>query len=123
MVNDAEVNREEDKRFQELVTTRNKADQLIHATRAALKEHGGKVPPEQMGGIEEALADLDKAMKGDDKAQIEAKIARVEEVAQSLHAAASAGSQPGADGHAQPGPSQPEDVVDAEFTEVKDGDK
>ena len=123
MVNDAEVNREEDKRFQELVSTRNKADQLLHSTRAALKEHGGKVPPEQMGGIEEALADLDKAMKGDDKAQIEAKIGRVEEVAQSLSAAASSGSQPGADGHAQAGPSQPEDVVDAEFTEVKDGDK
>ncbi|MFZ1796409.1 MAG: molecular chaperone DnaK, partial [Dokdonella sp.] len=76
-----------------------------------------------MGGIEEALADLDKAMKGDDKAQIEAKIARVEEVAQSLRAAATAGSQAGADGGAQAGPGQPEDVVDAEFTEVKDDQK
>ncbi|MEO7935546.1 MAG: Hsp70 family protein, partial [Dokdonella sp.] len=124
MVNDAEANREEDKRFQELVTTRNKADQLVHSTRAALKEHGGKVPPEQMGGIEEALADLDKAMKGDDKAQIEAKITRVEEVAQSLHAAAgSAGAQAGPGEAAQAGPGTPEDVVDAEFTEVKDGDK
>ena len=124
MVNDAEANREEDKRFQELVTTRNKADQLVHATRSALKEHGGKVPGEQLGSIEEALSELDKAMKGDDKAQIEAKIARVEEVAQSLHAAAaSGGAQAGADGGAQAGPGQPEDVVDAEFTEVKDGDK
>ncbi|HET9032775.1 MAG TPA: molecular chaperone DnaK [Dokdonella sp.] len=124
MVEDAEVNREEDKRFQELVTTRNKADQLLHSTRSALKEHGGKVPPEQMGGIEEALSDLDKAMKGDDKAQIEAKISRVEEVAQTLHAAAaSAGAQANADESAHAGPGQPEDVVDAEFTEVKDEEK
>ena len=82
------------------------------------------MPVEQLGSIEEALSELDKAMKGDDKAQIEAKIARVEEVAQSLHAAAaSGGAQAGADGGAQAGPGQPEDVVDAEFTEVKDGDK
>jgi molecular chaperone DnaK len=123
MVSDAEANREEDKRFQELVTTRNKADQLVHATRAALKEHGATVPGEQLGSIEEALSDLDKAMKGDDKSQIEAKIARVEEVAQSLYAAAAAGaSQAGAES-AQSGPSAADDVVDAEFTEVKDDKK
>ncbi|MBX3693305.1 molecular chaperone DnaK [Dokdonella sp.] len=120
MVADAEANREEDKRFQELVTTRNKADQLVHATRSALKEHGGKVPGEQLGAIEEALSDLDKAMKGDDKAQIEAKIAHVESVAQSLYAAASAGAQPGADSGAHSQGSAGDDVVDAEFTEVKD---
>ena len=123
MVSDAEANREEDKRFQELVTARNKADQLVHHTRSALKEHGGKVPGEQLGAIEEALSDLDKAMKGDDKAQIEAKIARVEEVAQSLHAAASAGAQGASDGAPQGAGAAADDVVDAEFTEVKDGDK
>ncbi len=122
MVSDAEANREEDKRFQELVATRNKADQLVHATRSALKEHGGKVPGEQLGAIEEALAELDKAMKGDDKAQIEAKIGRVEAAAQSLYAAAGAGQGP--DGGPQAGASgQADDVVDAEFTEVKDDDK
>ncbi|TAH46220.1 MAG: molecular chaperone DnaK [Gammaproteobacteria bacterium] len=123
MVSDAEANREEDKRFQELVTARNKADQLVHHTRSALKEHGGKVPGEQLGAIEEALSDLDKAMKGDDKAQIEAKIARVEQVAQSLHAAASAGVQGAGDGAPQGSGAAADDVVDAEFTEVKDGDK
>ena len=123
MVSDAEANREEDKRFQELVTARNKADQLVHHTRSALKEHGGKVPGEQLGAIEEALSDLDKAMKGDDKAQIEAKIARVEQVAQSLHAAASAGVQGAGDGAPQGSGAATDDVVDAEFTEVKDGDK
>jgi len=120
MVSDAEANREEDKRFQELVTTRNKADQLVHATRGALKEHGGKVPGEQLGAIEEALSELDKAMKGDDKAQIEARITRVEEVAQSLYAAASAGAAGGADPGAQSRGPAADDVVDAEFTEVKD---
>src|SRR5262249_47856978 len=52
MVRDAEVNREEDKRFQELVGARNKADALVHATRSLLGEHGGKVPGQQVGAIE-----------------------------------------------------------------------
>ncbi|MEO7198832.1 MAG: molecular chaperone DnaK, partial [Dokdonella sp.] len=74
MVNDAETHREDDKRFHELATTRNKADQLMHATRNALKEHGANVPGEQLGLIEEALSDLDKAMKGDDQGQLESRI-------------------------------------------------
>ena len=80
MVSDAEANREEDKRFQELVTARNKADQLVHHTRSALKEHGGKVPGEQLGAIEEALSDLDKAMKGDDKAWAKFKRYNIQDV-------------------------------------------
>ncbi|HJU39555.1 MAG TPA: molecular chaperone DnaK, partial [Tahibacter sp.] len=85
MVRDAEANKEEDRKFQELVGTRNKADQLVHATRSALKEHGGKVS-DKIGAIEEALSELEKVMKGDDKAQIESRIARVEEAAQPLFA-------------------------------------
>ena len=123
MVSDAEANKEDDKRFHELVGTRNKADQLVHATRAAIKEHGGKVPG-QIGAIEAALSDLEKVMKGDDKDAIESKITALEQAAQSLAAAASSG-------HAGPGPgdagasggggsAQKDDVVDAEFTEVKD---
>src|SRR6478672_7227868 len=64
MVRDAEANKEEDKKFHELVGARNKADQLVAATRVAIKEHGGKVPGD-IGRIEEALADLEKVMKGD----------------------------------------------------------
>ena len=73
MVRDAEAHREEDKKFHELVQARNQADGLIHATRSAIKEHGGKVAGERDRPVESALADLETAMKGDDKAQIEAK--------------------------------------------------
>ena len=125
MVRDAEANKEEDKRFHELVGARNKADQLVAATRAAIKEHGGKVPGD-IGRIEEALADLEKVMKGDDLAAIETRTKKLEESAQSLHAAASAQQQPGgpAPGAQAPGGGgKNEDVVDAEFTEVKDDKK
>ncbi|HVT32670.1 MAG TPA: Hsp70 family protein, partial [Rhodanobacteraceae bacterium] len=127
MVRDAEANREEDKKFHELVGARNKADQLVHATRAAIKEHGGKVPGD-IGRIEEALADLEKVMKGDDQAAIESRVKKLEEAAQSLHAAASAqpqeGSAPGAGPESQQGGAgSKDDVVDAEFTEVKDDKK
>ena len=124
MVRDAEANREEDKKFHELVGARNKADQLVHATRAAIKEHGGKVGGD-IGRIEEALADLEKVMKGDDLAAIESRIKQLEEASQSLAAAAAAGAQPGtegAPGHEAPG-GKNDDVVDAEFTEVKDEKK
>jgi molecular chaperone DnaK len=125
MVRDAEANKEEDKKFHELVGARNKADQLVAATRAAIKEHGGKVPGD-IGRIEEALADLEKVMKGDDLAAIETRTKKLEESAQSLHAAASAQQQPGgpAPGAQAPGGGgKNDDVVDAEFTEVKDEKK
>jgi molecular chaperone DnaK len=124
MVEDAEANREEDKKFQELVQARNHADGLIHMTRGAIKEHGEKVPGDAIGRAESAIADLETAMKGDDKGQIEAKSRALEEAAQSLLAVASAG-QGGGDEQGQPGAnpggaSRNDDVVDAEFTEVKD---
>jgi len=128
MVADAESHKEEDRKFQELVSTRNKADQLVHATRSALKEHGGKVPGAQLSEIEGALSDLEKAKDSDDKAAIEAKIQKLEQVAQSLYAAAQAGGHADAGAGAQHGPgpggsAQPDDVVDAEFTEVKNDGK
>ncbi|MDC8014418.1 molecular chaperone DnaK [Tahibacter soli] len=122
MVRDAEANKEEDRKFQELVGTRNKADQLVHAVRGAIKEHGGKIGPEQLGAAETALSELEKVMKGDDKAQIESRIAKAEEAAQPLFAAAQGGGA-GPDAGAQAGPAggaKPDDVVDAEFTEVND---
>ncbi|MBB3228811.1 molecular chaperone DnaK [Luteibacter sp. Sphag1AF] len=127
MVADAEAHREEDKKFQELVTTRNKADQMIHGTRSQLKEHGGKIPADQLAAIDAAVSDLEKAKDGDDKSVIEAKIAKLEEVAQALNSAASAGSADAGDAGHQSAPgggsAQPDDVVDAEFTEVKDDKK
>ncbi|MEY2867575.1 MAG: molecular chaperone DnaK, partial [Pseudomonadota bacterium] len=120
MVQDAEAHREEDKKFHELVTARNMADAAVHSTRTAIKEHGDKVPGDQLGAIETALSDLETAMKGDDKAQIEAKTEALSQAAQSLYAAASAGAQPEAQAQAQPAG---DDVVDAEFTEVKDDQK
>ncbi|KQQ84394.1 Fe-S protein assembly chaperone HscA [Xanthomonas sp. Leaf131] len=126
MVADAEANREEDKKFQELVQTRNQADGLIHATRTAITEHGSKVGGDVIGKVEAALSDLEKAMKGDDKAQIEARSKTLEEAGQSLYAAAAAAEQGGtadaASGNAQASKAA-DDVVDAEFTEVKDDKK
>ena len=124
MVADAEANREEDKKFHELVTARNQADALIHGTRSAITEHGSKVGGDVIGRVESALSELETAMKGDDKGQIEAKTKALEEAGQSLYAAAAAAEQGGAAGadagaQARAG----DDVVDAEFTEVKDDKK
>ncbi|MCR6662267.1 MAG: molecular chaperone DnaK [Luteimonas sp.] len=124
MVADAEAHREEDKKFQELVGARNQADALVHATRTAIKDNGDKVPGDVIGRVEGAIADVETAMKGDDKGQIEAKTKALEEAAQSLFAAAAAGQQAPADGAEGFGSaSKNDDVVDAEFTEVKDDDK
>jgi len=121
MVADAEAHRDEDKKFHELVQARNQADGLIHATRTAITEHGSKVPGDVIGNVESALGELETAMKSDDKGQIEAKTRSLEEVAQSLYAAVSASAQPGeAGGDAG---ATAEDVVDAEFTEVKDDEQ
>ena len=123
MVQDAEANREEDKRFHELVTARNHADGLIHATRSAIKDNGDKVPGDLIGRAEGAIAELESAIKGDDKVQIDAKAKALEEAGQALFAAVAAAGQqqePGAD--APEGAPASDDVVDAEFTEVKDDD-
>jgi len=123
MVADAEAHREEDKKFHELVQARNQADGLIHSTRSAITEHGSKVGGEVIGQVESALADLETAMKGDDKAQIEARTKSLEEASQSLYAAAAAATQK-ADADSDAGAGKPaDDVVDAEFSEVKDEEK
>ncbi len=121
MVQDAESHREEDLKFQELVAARNQADGLMHAVRTAIKDNGDKLPGDLIGRAEAAISDVESAMKGDDKAQIEAKSKALEEVAQSLFAAANAGPQPGAEAGAGSS-AGPDDVVDAEFTEVKEDD-
>ncbi|WP_147652717.1 molecular chaperone DnaK [Vulcaniibacterium gelatinicum] len=125
MIQDAEAHREEDRKFHELVDARNRADALVHTARSAIKEHGQKVPGDVIGRAESAIAELEAAMKGDDKAQIEAKSRALEEAAQSLFAAAAAAAQPQGEAGAQApqGGARHDDVVDAEFTEVKDEDK
>ena len=119
MVQDAESHREEDKKFHELVQARNHADALIHATRSAIKDNGDKVGGEVIGRAEGAIAELETAMKGDDKGQIEAKSKALEEAGQALFAAASASQEPGSGAAGGQGAPRNEDVVDAEFTEVK----
>ena len=126
MVADAEAHRDEDRKFHELVAARNQADALIHSTRTAITEHGSKVGGDVIGKVEAALADLETAMKGDDKAQIEARSRALEEASQSLHAAAAAaGAQQdaGAQAGAQQANRAADEVVDAEFTAVKDDTK
>src|SRR6478735_3566299 len=115
MVQDAETHREEDKKFHDLVQARNHADALIHATRSAIKDNGDKVPGDVIGRAEGAIAELETAMKGDDKGQIEAKTRALEEAAQAIAAAASAGQGGGAEGAsagAQGGGQRGDDVVD-----------
>ena len=121
MVRDAEANAEEDRKFEELAGARNQGDQLVHATRKMLTEAGDKATEEDKASIEKAIGELEVAIKGDDKAEIEAKIAAVSQastpLAQKMYAEQPQGGegQPAGDG-AQPG----DDVVDAEFEEVKD---
>ena len=122
MVEDAEANREEDRKFHELVDARNKADSLIHATRNLINEQGSKAP-QAIGAVESAIKDLEEAMKSDDKSRIESRSQALERAASELAQAAQSGG-PGAGGGDSGGGSGPsskaDDVVDAEFTEVKD---
>ena len=121
MVADAEANREEDQKFQELVQARNQADGLIHMARTTIKEQGEKLPGEAIGATEAAISELETAMKGDDKGQIEAKSKALETAAQSLMAATQ--GQPAGDAGQAQASQAADDVVDAEFTEVKDDGK
>jgi molecular chaperone DnaK len=125
MVRDAEVHAEEDRKFRELADARNRADQLVHATEKALKDLGDKVSAEDRAKTESALSDLRTALKGDDKDVIETKARALAEasaaVAQQAYASQqAAGEAGGATSGAAPGGK--DDVLDAEFEEVKDKD-
>ncbi len=121
MIRDAEANADEDRKFEELATARNQGDQLVHATRKMLTEAGDKVTEEEKTAIEAAVAELEVAVKGDDKAEIDAKVEALSQVSapvtqkmyaeQAQQGDATAASDDNAD-----------DVVDAEFEEVKDTD-
>ncbi len=120
MVKDAEAHAEEDRQARELVETRNQCDNLIHTTKKSLAEYGNKVPADEKSRIEAAIVAAEAAVKGNDKADIEAKAQALSEAAMKLgehmQAAASAQSADGA-AHSQ---AKDDDVVDAEFEEVKD---
>ncbi|MBF6639086.1 molecular chaperone DnaK [Rouxiella silvae] len=117
MVNDAEANAESDRKFEELVQTRNQADHLIHSTHKQLTEAGDKLPAEDKTAIEEALKALEVAAKGEDKAEIEAKTQALVQVSGKLMEMAQQEAQAeGGDASAK----KDDDVVDAEFEEVND---
>ena len=131
MVRDAEANAEEDHRLRELAEAHNQGDALVHSTRKALTEHGDKLEAGEKDSIEAAIKELEESLKGSDKAVIDAKSAALTTAAQKLGekmyadmqakeaaggaAEAAAGGQQGAGAKAAE-----DDVVDADFKEVKD---
>ncbi|WP_199456015.1 MULTISPECIES: molecular chaperone DnaK [unclassified Marinobacter] len=124
MVRDAEANAEEDRKFEELVQARNQGDAMVHAVRKTLTEAGDKVTEAEKESIEGAIKDLEEALKGTDKEDIEAKTQKLteasSELAQKMYADQADQAQQ-ADG--QEGAQAADDAVDAEFEEVKDDDK
>ena len=126
MVADAEANKESDKKFEELIQARNQADGMVHATRKQLEEVGDALSAEDKAPIEEALSALETAVKGEDKADIEAKTQELIQASSKLMEAAQAqqAAAGGAEGAEQQSSGKADDdVVDAEFEEVKDDDK
>jgi len=127
MVKDAEAHAEEDKKRKALVEARNHGEALIHATEKAIAEHGPKVGETERRAIENAMADLREAVKGDDAEAIRAKTNALAQASMKLGEAMYSQAQGGAPG-AGPGADtaaagSKEDVVDAEFTEVDDDKK
>ena len=122
MVRDAEANAEEDRKFEELVTARNQGDQLVHATRKMLTEAGDKATADEKAAIEKAIGELEVAVKGDDKAAIEAKMNALSEATTSLAQKMYAEQPQGGAAQADAGDAKDagDDVVDAEFEEVKE---
>ncbi|HEY9192168.1 MAG TPA: molecular chaperone DnaK, partial [Methyloversatilis sp.] len=126
MVKDAELHAEEDKRAHELADARNQADALVHSTRKALTEHGDKVEAEEKAKIEEAIKETEEAIRSGDKDAIEAKSTALATVSQKLgeamYAQQQAAAGEGETAAAAGGSAGKDDgdVVDAEFTEVKD---
>jgi len=130
MVRDAEAHAEEDKKAHELVDARNQCDGMVHSVKKALAEHGDKIDADEKGKIEAAIKEAEEAIKGSDKAAMEAKTQALAMASQKLgekvyaQQQAAGGAEAGAGaggGHAGGEAKKDEgDVVDAEFTEVKD---
>jgi molecular chaperone DnaK len=131
MVSDAEAHAEEDKKFRELVGARNKADAGIHSVEKALKDVGDKVADDQKKAATDAIAALKSAMGNDDREDIESKTTALEQasaaIMQKVYEQSSAGAGAGASGpggdSGAAGHAPKDDVLDAEFEEVKDSDR
>ncbi|MDC5703473.1 molecular chaperone DnaK [Vibrio europaeus] len=125
MVQEAEANKEADKKFEELATARNQADQMIHGTRKQVEEAGDALPADEKEKIEVAISELEEARKGEDKEAIDAKVQALMAAAQKLMEIAQqqAQAQQGAEAGAEQAQPQQDDVVDAEFEEVKEDGK
>jgi molecular chaperone DnaK len=131
MVKDAEAHAEEDKKALELVNSRNQLEALVHSVKKSLTEYGDKIDADEKSKIEAALKDAEEALKSGDKEAMDAKAQTLGQVSQKLgekmyaDAQAAAGNA-GGSGEQQAAGAKKEDdsnVVDAEFTEVKDGKK
>ncbi|MDP5141878.1 molecular chaperone DnaK [Rheinheimera baltica] len=123
MVRDAEAHAEDDKKFEELVQTRNQADAMVHATRKQLEEVGDSLAANDKEEIETAIKELEAVLKGSDKAVIDEKSQALIQASQKLMEASQAKAQQGGDAADQPQADGNDDVVDAEFEEVKDDKK
>ncbi|MGB6307266.1 MAG: molecular chaperone DnaK [Steroidobacteraceae bacterium] len=131
MVSDAEAHAEEDKKFRELVGARNKADATIHTVEKALKDVGDKISDDEKKAASEAVAAVKTAMSGDDREAIESKTQALEQASSALlqkmyeQSAAGAGGGTGSDGNSSAGHTEKpkDDVLDAEFEEVKESDR
>jgi molecular chaperone DnaK len=127
MVSDAEAHAEEDKRFRDLVSARNKADAAIHTVEKAVKDLGEKLSDAEKKGASDAVAALRNAMSSDDRDEIEKKTGELEQatspVMQKLYQQQSAGAGGGGEAPAGAQEAPKDDVLDAEFEEVKDSKK
>ena len=130
MIKDAEAHAEEDKKFQELVEARNQADGLVHASRKSLDDDSITFEEGEKEAIEAAANDLEEAIKGDDLEDIKAKTEALSQASAKMAERMYANAQQQAEAGQQPGGEQAsndsnagDDVVDAEFEEVKDDDK
>ncbi len=123
MIKDAEANAEADRKFHELVEARNKADALAHSVKKLISEQGDSLDAALKDKAEGLVKEVEQLIKGDDKDAIVSKSAELEAVATQLTQSAQGQAQPeGQTGQASPG-SADDDVVDAEFEEVKDDNK
>ena len=118
MIKDAETHAEEDKKFQELITARNMADSLVHSTKQTLEELKDEISEEEKSTIETAVNELEESIKGDDKDDIDAKVQNLSEKAQVL--AQKAQEKASAENPEAGNEKADEDVVDADFEEVKE---
>ena len=118
MIKDAEAHADEDKKFQELVSSRNMADSLVHSTKQSLDELKDEISDDEKSAIEGALSELEESIKGDDKEAIDTKVQNLSEKAQVL--AQKAQEKAGADGAPEASSDASEDVVDADFEEVNE---